>query len=448
VKAWTLDGEVITGNKTDNYTLNLTGDATVTVEFELVTYAVTFNVAGSNGTLKATVDGAEITSIAQVQHGKSVVFTATPSSNYRVKEWTLNGAVIAGNTDNSYTLPDVAAEATVTVEFEQDAFAVTFSVTGGNGTLKATVDGTEITSGTQVQYGKSVVFTATPNSNYLVKAWTLDGTVISGNTTNSYTLPDLADDATVTVQFELVTYAVTFNVVGSNGTLKATVDGAEITSGAQVQHGKTVIFTAIPNTNYRVKEWTLNSAAIAGNMSNSYTLQELTAAVTVTVNFVEELLFDKYVATKWNNTFVLNIKQLKADKYELNVNDPNNCKWYKDGIEIGRGFSYYKSNTQFEAGVAYTFVLNTTNHGEVYSTEKVFGNIKVSVLAYPNPVRSGNILTIEGVDEGSPLRIFNQAGVCVSNTIVTGSPVQITLPVPSGIYLIHTANGELKIVVE
>ncbi|MDR9860346.1 InlB B-repeat-containing protein, partial [Treponema socranskii] len=58
--------------------------------------------------------------------------------------------------------------------------AITFSVnsTTPNGTIKATVDGTEISSGAEVEQGKTVVFTATPDSGFHVKGWTLDGKAV------------------------------------------------------------------------------------------------------------------------------------------------------------------------------------------------------------------------------------------------------------------------------
>jgi len=73
---------------------------------------------------------------------------------------------------------------------------------------------------------------------------------------------------------------------------------------------------------------------------------------------------------------------------------------------------------------------------------------KTSTKAYPNPVVSGKEITIEGIDEGNPIRVYNQAGVCVSNTIASGDPTTLVLQVPAGLYLIHTNNGDIKIVVE
>ena len=66
---------------------------------------------------------------------------------------------------------------------------VTFSVEGGHGTLKAKADGIEETakSPISIEQGKKVTFTAEPAAPYVVKEWKVDGTVVTGNTSNSYT---------------------------------------------------------------------------------------------------------------------------------------------------------------------------------------------------------------------------------------------------------------------
>jgi len=92
---------------------------TYTINFTIgiQTFTVNFSVVNANGTLAATVDAAAIASPAAVNIGKDVVFTATPSANYTVKEWKLNDAVVAGNTTNTYSLSNLSANSTVTVEF-------------------------------------------------------------------------------------------------------------------------------------------------------------------------------------------------------------------------------------------------------------------------------------------------------------------------------------------
>jgi len=284
VKGWNHNGNLITNNST-TYTISSISDThTITVEFELVTYSVTFSVTGGNGSLTATVDGVRITSVAQVQHNKSVIFTAAPNAGYRVKEWRLNNGVVSGNTADTYTLNNVTANATVTVEFEFATHPVTFSVTGGNGTVSATVDGTVITTGVHVQQGKNVVFTASPANGYRVKEWRLNNATVTGNTSINYTLQNVTATSNVTVEFELVTYTINFNVVNNNGSLTATENGTVVVTGAQVQHGKALLFTATPNVNYRVKAWKDNNIVVNGT-NETYTINSLSDTHTVTVEF-------------------------------------------------------------------------------------------------------------------------------------------------------------------
>ena len=104
--------------------------------------------------------------------------------------------------------------------------AITFSVDGGNGTLKAKADGVLETEASPitVEEGKTVTFTAKANDGYRVKGWTLDGNAING-TNNSYSFT-VTKPATVKVSFESnstpsTQYAVNFSVEGGHGTLKA-----------------------------------------------------------------------------------------------------------------------------------------------------------------------------------------------------------------------------------
>jgi hypothetical protein len=118
--------------------------------------------------------------------------------------------------------------------------------------VAATVDGSAITLGASVLAGKDVVFTATPNTGFRVAQWSVNSTPIAGNTSNNYTLSNLQANSTIMVTFETIpTFVVTFSA-GANGSVAATVDGSAITSGASVQQGKNVVFTATPNTGFRV----------------------------------------------------------------------------------------------------------------------------------------------------------------------------------------------------
>ena len=59
-------------------------------------------------------------------------------------------------------------------------------------------------------------------------------------------------------------YAVSFKEATLGGKLTAKVDGATISSGASVEKGKTVTFTAAPIEGYEVEKWELNGKAVNG----------------------------------------------------------------------------------------------------------------------------------------------------------------------------------------
>jgi hypothetical protein len=84
----------------------------------VVNTVVTFN-AGANGTLSATVDNSQIFTGTSVQHGKSIVFIATPDEGYSISGWTVNGAAVSDYTGTAYSLTSVSAETAVAVSFEK-----------------------------------------------------------------------------------------------------------------------------------------------------------------------------------------------------------------------------------------------------------------------------------------------------------------------------------------
>lgn len=159
-------------------------------------------------------------------------------------------------------------------------FKLTFSA-GDNGTLKAMVDNKEITSGSPVPKGKTVVFTAVPADGYRVKKWT--GTDNSASTDKTAVLT-VKENATVSVEFESTAVPVQkFNVTFTQpklGSLKAQLDGIPFTGG-EVEQGKVIVFTAdIPDC-CRITQW--NGTDIPAHTNPLATLT-VSASVMVSVD--------------------------------------------------------------------------------------------------------------------------------------------------------------------
>lgn len=85
--------------------------------------------------------------------------------------------------------------------------------------------------------------------------------------------------------FEAETVKVTFTA-GANGTITATVNGESISSGDSVPTGKTVVFTAKPNSGYQVDTWTGEGLADAGANAKSIELDNSNFTASVTFKIV------------------------------------------------------------------------------------------------------------------------------------------------------------------
>ena len=228
-------------------------------------YTVQFGAADEHGSVSATVAGETVgqwTPSVRLEKDTVITFKAHPDSDYAVKEWTNNGAVIAeaGNAvEYNHT---VTADADIKVSFKpQDPPIIRFGVDGANGTLKAYKKDTneEITSGTQVPLSSFVKFKATPDSGYEIEKWTKNGATFNG-TSWSYVLY-AREDTDIRVRFKVKTYTVRFGAEGG-GTVSATVDGSPISSPCEVREGKQVVFSGTPNEGHRLKKWTRDGSEV------------------------------------------------------------------------------------------------------------------------------------------------------------------------------------------
>ena len=266
------------------------------------TFAVTFSVDGGNGKLKAKAEGVTETAASPitVEKGKSVTFTATPDSGYRVKGWTLDGAAVNG-TNNSYTF-SVTKAVNVQVSFESNStplskYTVTFSVDGGNGKLKAKADGVAETAASPitVEKGKTVTFTAVPKNGYKVDKWTITGgTFESGTGTEGSTTAKVTITANTKVSVSFKSETITppspteFTVemtAGEHGTLSAS---PVIPAGGKVAKDTVITFTAAPASGYKVEKWTITGGTFEAGTGTEGSLTakvKISADTKVNVSF-------------------------------------------------------------------------------------------------------------------------------------------------------------------
>lgn len=451
MKNWKLNDSIVLGNISNTYTINnIQSASNVTVEFELINYIVTYSVVGTNGALVAVANSSNVSSSLPVQEGTDVVFTATPNSGYRVKQWKLNDIVVSGNTSNYYILT-VNQTSNVTVEFElipSNSHIVSYFVVNGNGTLSAMVDGVAFSSGYAVEQGKNVIFTAVPAIGYKVKEWKLNSNIVSGNTTNTFIASNIQQAINVTVEYELDGIQVTYSVLGSNGTLSASVEGFAINSGAMVSLNKMVVFTATPNVGYQVKEWKLNNAVISGNTSNTFVIPTLLETANVTVEF------EAIAASNYSLTYYV-------------VGGNGNLTASVDGVQIASGtlvqanksvFFTASPNTGF---VVKEWILNSNvvvgNTSNIYAVQSlqevsvvtvefkpdnvgISNNDKTSINIYPNP--STGLFSFVS-DKKYSMKIFDNLGrIIILKQIEIGINIIDLSKYSDGLYFIHLNDSK------
>lgn len=286
------------GNTTDTKAYkveNVIANVTVKGAFKaLSTHKVTYEpviAAGesANGTLTAKADRKqmdiykvdELTTDEKVYEGSTLTFTAAPDTDYSIQEWRINGTILKEDgikvTDSVLTLPNIAKDYTVTVQFKKSGSDTTIAA-GENGKIVSAVAGkvdqiANIESGFVLAAGATVDITAQPDTGYKVGCWKVNGKVVDGQTGNTYTYT--ADEngtgAAITVQFVQIDYAVSWSAV--NGTVKAEdTSGTEYEGNkADIRGGSQVTFSATPKEAYKVSCWKVNGKAVDGENANTFT---------------------------------------------------------------------------------------------------------------------------------------------------------------------------------
>jgi uncharacterized protein (TIGR02145 family) len=234
---------VSSASRTDT---NVTANKTVTANFSINTYILTYN-AGSGG----SVSGDTSQTVNHGSDGSTV--TAVPNTGYSFTGWS-DGVGTASRTDTNVT-----ANKTVTANFSINTYTLTYNA-GSGGSVSGDTSQT-------VNHGSDgSTVTAVPNTGYSFTGWS------DGVSTASRTDTNVTANKTVTANFSINTYTLTYNA-GSGGSISGT-------SPQTVNYGDSgTTVTAVPNTGYSFTGWS------DGVSSASRTDTNVTANKTVTANF-------------------------------------------------------------------------------------------------------------------------------------------------------------------
>jgi len=260
----TVNGTAVTLDANNQYTINnITTDQNINVTFNQITYTIAAT-AGNGGTITPAGN-------TTVNCGGSQAYTITPSEGYMISDVSVDGQSVGSV--SSYSFTNVIADHTISVTFVEipdNHIVVVVNADTEGGTVNPT--------GSQsVEQGSDFTFTVTPDACYAIGTVTVNGTPVTLDANNSYTIANVTETQTVNVTFNQITYTVDANA-GNGGSI--TVEG-----GNEVACGESKTFTVAPDACYTIAAVTVNGTEVTLDANSSYTIENVSANQTVVATF-------------------------------------------------------------------------------------------------------------------------------------------------------------------
>lgn len=246
------------------YTFTATSARTLVGRFQRNWYTITFS-AGTGGTVSPTS--------ARVQYGGSAESTATANTGYTFTQWS-NGTKTA-----KLTVTNVTANATYAALFGINAYVITYQA----GTGVASVTPTSET----VNHGSNAAgSTATVATGYNFDGWYNGSTRVS--TALKYGPTSVVKNMTLVAKGTIKTFAVTgtsqYRNTDSTGDWSTGTSGGSVSGSGTYDYGSKATLTASAATGYTFMGW-FNTSGTSVGTSTTYTINSVTAAVTVYARF-------------------------------------------------------------------------------------------------------------------------------------------------------------------
>lgn len=235
------------------------------------TLSVSFAINEYEVTAASVTGGAILPVSAFVDHGDSTQFEVAADEGYDLVGVSGCDGSLTGST---YTTGAITASCTLTPSFALKQYAVTTSVTAGNGRF----DPTSLT----VSHGQSDTLTVTAGMGSMIN--TVDGDsceVAAGQNPGEYTVGPVTSDCTVSASFSLQQFMVSTAVTGN---------GMVSPGSATVEYGSATSFNVIADPNHQVasamgcggalSEDLFTTAMITGNCSVAVVFEPVSYTVT------------------------------------------------------------------------------------------------------------------------------------------------------------------------
>lgn len=280
VEAWMVNGDPVQEGPNSRYEYLADGEngASITVKFARVPYRVEYY--GENGSVVSSQVG------ESVRGDTEVTFTAEANPGYK-----FDGYTVLGSTNyienNKFLTVTITEDTIVIANFITDEnCTVEYGVVNSKGSLEAIKDDIIFATGSMAAANDLIRFIATPDVNYKVKSWIVDG-LIHESHENTFDLIVSDINHKVLVEFERSHYIVNFSINGGNGQMTAE-SISYISTGSSLVKGSSINFIAVADSGYQVRAWIMDGVEIANSREKlSYEVENLSKDISVSVEFEE-----------------------------------------------------------------------------------------------------------------------------------------------------------------
>ncbi len=300
---WTVNDEPFAKGKGRNTIIQKADkDLNVEVSFlkDIELYTVEY-VAEEGGTIKSatyydrtTYNYVDFQSGKELPKDSEIDIEVEPKAGYVVDLWYLNDHPIDASKGKTSQTIKISENSKIRITFAtKPKQTVTYTASTG-GTIQGTLLGTAFDSGSKLDEGSYIIFTATPSKGYEIDQWRIDGEVVT-RYAGKKEIQERLGNKPLKVEVSFKKLPVTFPVVftaGEGGTIVASVaEGSAhktISSGDALVQYSQVTFTAKPKSGYLVDQWTVNDQPQQFFAGKPELTRSVRAALKVHVTFKED----------------------------------------------------------------------------------------------------------------------------------------------------------------
>ena len=374
---WTKDGDVVSNSL--SYSITVTEDASYVANFQLNSYEITV--------VANPITGGNVTGAGTYNHFETCTLTATPAENYIFVNWTKDGVVVS--TDAIYSFM-VVEGGNYVATFAPNEFQITATANPTSGGV--------ITGAGVYNYGATATLTATARTGFTFVNWTKNGTVVSTNSTYSFTVTEAGH---YVANFSRNNYVI--NVIA------VPADGGTVTGAGTYSYGANCTLTATAAPGYTFVKWTKNGQYVSGSATYHFAVYE---DATYEAHFMQDHYYVTVTANPTAGGYVTGegsyvygeictVTAFAYDGYHF-------VRWTKNGTQVSTDVEYSFTVTEDANLVGYfelnqyqiTAVADPTNAGTVSGAGTYTHGATVTLTAnahngyaFVNWTKDGNIVS-------------------------------------------------------